>query len=69
MCVPSARAKEHAMIHHAITNDGHVFSLARAKEHAMFRYGNAMLQLIIVSVSANKGFLWKAVGSTVNPKP
>ena len=57
MCVSLARAKEHAMIHHGITNDEHVFSLARAKEHAMFRYGNATMHSIIVSFSANKGFL------------
>ena len=48
MCVSLARAKEHAMIHHAITNEEHVFSLARAKEHAMSRYGNKMLHSIIV---------------------
>ena len=41
------------MIHHAITNGEHVFSLARAKEHAMLRYGNAMLHTIIVLFSAN----------------
>ena len=41
------------MIHHAITDGVHVFSLARAKEHAMLRYGNAMLHSIIVLLTAN----------------
>ena len=54
MCVSLAHAQEQAMIHHAITNGEHTFSLARAKEHTMFRYGSAMLHLIIVLLSVKK---------------